>query len=96
MNAAHTDPILKSLGFSQIQDIYRLNVLYICQTRVKCAEYSLQNVTPKILNETPQIIKDKIWTHSLHCFVWYIKCYFINVCNTECTVAYCYICALQR
>ena len=86
MNAAHTDPILKSLGFSQIQDIYRLNVLKfyykhchnqlphlqsfvfnhwfdihdysninrntfnICQTRVKCAEYSLQNVTPKILN----------------------------------------------
>ena len=53
---------------------------------------SLRNITPKILNETAQIIKDKIWTHSLHCFVWYIRCYFINVYNT---VANCYVCDLQ-
>ena len=69
------------------------NIFNICQTRVKCAEYSLRNITPKILNETPQI-KDKIWTHSLHGFVWYIKCYFINVYNTYCTIANCYICAV--
>ena len=47
---------------------------------------------PKILTTTPEIILDKIHTHSYTGFSKYFKLFTINNYSERCTVANCYIC----
>ncbi len=48
---------------------------------------------PRLVNETPAIILDKINTHSLAGFSWYIKRYILDSYKEECTIEQCYICS---
>ena len=47
---------------------------------------------PKVLNNIPQIITDKINTHSYFGFSKYIKTYLINEYSETCTIINCQIC----
>lgn len=47
---------------------------------------------PKLVNNTPSIITDKVHTHSLQGFSWYIKQYFIQNYQDSCMIENCYIC----
>ena len=55
----------------------------------KCLRYDL----PRIINNTPNIILDKVHTHSLQGFSWYIKQYIIQNYQEECFIENCYICS---
>lgn len=55
----------------------------------KCIRYDL----PKIINGTPTIILDKVSTHSLDGFSWYVKKYIVQSYETTCTIVNCYICS---
>ena len=126
---AHTDPILKTMGFLKISDLFKMcvlkfyfqycldqlprylqqfnfrtrsevhsyntrsaNMIYQNPTKVKCAEYSLRNITCKIINETSPNIIDKIFTHSLQGFVTYIKQDYLSKYEVICSIENCYVC----
>lgn len=55
---------------------------------MKCLKYNL----PHAINDTPDIIKDKIYTHSLRGFSFYIKTYLLHKYNDSCTLSNCYTC----
>ena len=61
------------------------------KVNIKSAENALRNVT-RLINNTPSIIIEKIFSHSLQGFVLYAKQYYINLYNFECSVQNCYIC----
>ena len=54
----------------------------------KCLRFDL----PRIINNTPRIILDKIYTHSLDGFAWYIKQYIIQNYHDTCLIDNCFIC----
>ena len=64
----------------------------IGKTRTKLADSSLRFVVPRLINDTPHFIIDKIHTHSLQGFVFYIKQSFINSYNENCSIVNCFIC----
>ena len=68
-------------------DIIPANVTRTNQFQ-KCIRHHL----PKLINETPNQILEKIWTHSFHGFSEYIKRYYIDNYPLTCTVENCYIC----
>ena len=47
---------------------------------------------PTFINETPDIITDKIATHSPSGFANYAKRYYVNLYEPECNIPYCYVC----
>ena len=53
-----------------------------------CIRYSL----PILLNNTPECIKEKLYTHSLNGFTYYIKNHTINKYSSTCIIVNCYIC----
>ena len=55
----------------------------------KCIRFDI----PKLINNTPAIILDKVWTHSLQGFSWYIKQYILDKYENTCTIDNCYICS---
>ena len=54
----------------------------------KCLKYNL----PKLINDTPKRVKDKINTHSLKGFINYGKNDMIHKYSNICIVQHCYIC----
>ena len=56
---------------------------------INCIRYSI----PKILDNTPSCISDKLFTHSLDGVSIYFKRYVIDKYSTECTIAQCFICS---
>ena len=58
---------------------------------MKCLRHSL----PHTINETPDAIKNKIYTHSLHGFILDIKTCLLNNYSDICTLSNCYICQLN-
>ena len=83
--------------FNQRSDLHNYDTrtkskLNINKTRSKQSENLLRNITAKIVNEAPDCIIDKIHTHSLHGFSYYIRRYYINSYNEVCTIDNCYIC----
>ena len=56
------------------------------------AKRTLRFDLPKIVNETPAIILNKIHTHSLNGFTWYIKQHFLSEYQQNCNITNCYIC----
>ena len=66
--------------------------LNLQKNTIKAAENSLRHVTPKIINDTPSIITDKIRTHSLQGFTSYIKQHFINSYTYDCNILDCFVC----
>ena len=66
------------------------------QVRIKAAQNSIRNMTSKIVNTTPDIIINKIFTHSLHGFTTYVKQYYIAEYSFECSRNNCYVCNIRE
>ena len=50
---------------------------------------------PQLLDKTPNLIKNKLFTHSLQGFSKYFKMFRINMYQSVCTKAHCYVCGRQ-
>ena len=77
-----------------------LNICAAQELRVgQCAPLSQKslklNIT-NIINGTPDIILDKIDTHSLNGFTNYVKLFLLQTYQDTCTVPNCYICSLSN
>ena len=57
----------------------------------KCIRYEIIQT----INDTPDIVLDKIYTHSKTGFAYYVKQHLINKYNVNCTIANCYVCGAQ-
>ena len=68
------------------------NEFYIVGTKHAFAKQCLKNNLPNTLNSTPQIVKDKLFTHSFYGFTNYVKHNFIQNYQIICTVTNCYTC----
>ena len=66
--------------------------LHVLKTKTKLAESLLEYIVPQLINETTNLIIDKIFTHSYNGYTQYIKNYFINMYATNCTIQNCFIC----
>ena len=66
---------------TRIKDSFDTN-----KTRIRLADSSIRQVIPRLINDTPHFIIDKIYTHSLQGFTSYIKQYFINSYNINCNM----------
>ena len=64
----------------------------IPHTNTRTAENRIRVYLPRLINNTPSIITDKIHTHSLGGFARYIKITKINNYPNVCTISNCYIC----
>ena len=58
----------------------------------RCLRFDL----PNLVNNTPDIILDKIHSHSLDGFSWYIKQYILGTYQITCTILNCYICSRNQ
>ena len=58
---------------------------YVYYVKHEFAKESLNCTIPKIINETPTLIKDKVHTHSLNGFKSYTKTYFLSCYSLECS-----------
>lgn len=61
--------------------------------RHEYAKRTLRVDLPKVINNTPSIILDKIQTHSLDGFSWYTKQYILGSYQASCILENCYICS---
>ena len=68
------------------------NLLNINRVKVKSAEYSLRNITSKIINDSPLNIVEKITSHGLQCFTSYARQHYFNRYSDACTVPNRYVC----
>jgi hypothetical protein len=73
-------------------DTRNKNLLITGKIRTKVAETSLRHILPKVINETSNLIKEKIYTHSLWGYSQYIKIYLLKQYKSECLIQNCYIC----
>ncbi len=88
---------LQRLPFNQITNIHDyptrscddLRHSKIHHTYMK---YFIRYTLPKVVNETPPCILDKINTHSIQGYSKYIKMYIIKSYKKECTDRPCYVC----
>ena len=88
---------LQSFDFTRRAETHHYNTrnksaLNIKKVNIVSASYILRNSTPKIINETPSVILDKITTHSLQGFMSYAKYYYINNYSDVCSILNCYSC----
>ena len=88
---------LSTYIFKQRMDMHQYNTrnkmaLNVARVKTKVAENSLKNITPKIVNDTPEIILDKIFSHSLQDFVDYVKQYYTSLYTYDCSIRNCYVC----
>ena len=91
---------LHNLKLDQDSSIHNINTRgqhNILTTRVQheFAKHSLRYTLPRTINNIPNIILNKLYTHSftLHGFATYIKNVFIQTYNiVPCTIINCYIC----
>ena len=60
------------------------------------AQKSLKLNITNIVNGTPDIILDKIDTHSLNGFTNYVKLFLLQTYQDTCIVPNCYICSLSN
>ena len=64
-------------------------------TRTVMAQNCILHHIVTVLNCTPKCILDKIDTHSLQGFTFYIKRYYLDQMTFECSLRQCYICNMQ-
>jgi len=60
--------------------------------RYQLSNSSILNRLPKIINNTPQIILEKIQTHSLRGYLQYVKNYMLKEYSDTCSITNCYVC----
>ena len=61
-------------------------------SRTVSAEKAVRYAAPSIIQDTPNIITDKIHTHSINGFSMYTKRYFCDLYSTDCSIQNCYVC----
>ena len=61
-------------------------------TRTRMAENCIRHHLITILNNTPRCILDKIDTHSVEGFSFFIKRHYLNELTYECNLRECYVC----
>ena len=89
---------LQNLKLDQNSSIHNINTrgqhnIHTTRVQHEFAKHSLRYTLPRTINNTPNIIINKIYTHSLHGFATYIKNFFIQTYNiVPCTIINCYIC----
>jgi hypothetical protein len=69
----------------------RLNVIQPrirCEISKDCIRYKLHH----IINSNPNLLIDKVYTHSFNGFSNYAKKYFLSTYSNTCTILDCYIC----
>ena len=92
---------LQPFAYTFRMDIHEYNTrnktaLNTGQVTIKAAQNSIRNMTSKIVNTTPDIIINKIFTHSLNGFTTYVKQYYIAEYSFECSRNNCYICNIRE
>ena len=60
--------------------------------RTVFAEKRLRVYLPKLVNETPVLLLDKIATHSIQGFSSNIKRFYLHAYESECSIPHCYVC----
>ena len=85
---------IQSIDFSlQNQHTYNTRhrqVIHII--RHEFARKTLRYTLPKLLYNTPTIVTDKLYTHSIQGFSSYVKKYYISNYIVICSIPNCYIC----
>ena len=57
------------------------------------AEKCIRQSIPKLLNNLPQCIKQKLYTHSVNGFSTYVKNYYIGKYSDDCFLINCHVCS---
>ena len=73
----------------------RRNDIRLPLAKHEYAKRSIRFNLPKVINNTPNIILDKVSTHSLDGFSWYIKQYILKTYQELCTINNCYVCSRE-
>ena len=68
---------------SQIDTVY---------TRTHMAAKCIRSQLPLVLNDTPEVILNKINTHSIQGFSFFVKQYYLSKYTTQCHEIACYVC----
>ena len=66
--------------------------IYICIAKHEFSKKCIRHNLPKIINDIPEEIKGKVYTHSLQGFSQYIKRYFLHTYKDSCQEPQCYVC----
>ncbi len=91
---------LQSLPLQHNRDIHSQNTrtcndIHQTITKHEYAKKCIRNSLPKIVNDTPKCITDKVETHSLQGFAKYAKNYILKSYKDICCIERCYICSRQ-
>ena len=87
---------LQNLPLNQNNSIYNFNTrgqynIHTIRVHHEFAKRSLRYSLPHTINNAPDLLKDKVTTHSLHGFSNYIKLYYLNTYIEQCAIQNCYI-----
>ena len=66
--------------------------IYTYQIIHNFAKKCLRHNLPLLLNNLPEIVKEKLMSHSNQAFVNYVKLYFLQSYEITCTRQNCYVC----
>lgn len=85
------------IPFHSISQIHKYNTrsptnLYKTRARHEFAKKCIRHELVCTINSTPDIVKEKCHTHSLHGFSTYVKNYFISNYEDTCLLPNCYVC----
>ena len=96
----HNDlpPYFNSITVNSRSELHDYNTrnkdrIHINATSHKFAENCIRNQIPIILNETPSIVLQKVYTHSYKGFVNYAKNFTLQLYQTECHIDNCFVCS---
>ena len=73
-------------------DTKSANKMDTIYTRTKMAAKCIRSQLPLLLNDTPDIILNKINTHSIEGFSFFIKQYYLSQYTTQCQDRECFVC----
>jgi hypothetical protein len=68
--------------------------LYVPRPRLAQTEKCIRYYVPYLLSEMPDCITQKLYSHSLDGFSWYVKRYYVNSYKSVCSTPNCYVCNL--
>ena len=68
------------------------NLMYIGPVRHEFAKQCIRQTQPRLINNTPKNVIDKVNTHSLKGFSNYAKKAYLEAYQNTCNVQNCYVC----
>jgi hypothetical protein len=92
---------LLNINFVTSADIHNYdtraqNNFVIPRLKYKVSEQSLRFTIPTIVNTSPCLVREKLYTHSLHGMTSYVKQFLLNTYFEICVLPNCYICNSNR